>query len=83
MKKLQEAENRFLETENSLLIARKNFEIAKSKADEIRNQSLTISKQTYKTILENFENEIKLLNTTNMTVIQSEQEKSINEIVLY
>nr|AYB71439.1 ATPase subunit I [Trachelomonas grandis] len=80
MKKLQEAENRFLETENSLLIARKNFEIAKQKADEIRNQSMVLSKQTYKSLLENIDNEVKLLNLTNATIIKSEEEKSINEI---
>lgn len=83
MKRLQEAESRFLETENSLIIARKNLEIAKNKADEIRNQSLLLSKQTYKTLLDNIETEVKILTITNMTIIQSEEEKSINEIVLY
>lgn len=80
MKKLQEAENRFLETENSLSIARKNFDIAKNKADEIKSQSLILSAQTSKALLESIENDIKLLTLANITAIQSEEEKSINEV---
>ena len=71
-----------MEAENSLSIAKKDLNAAKVKADEIKQQSLILSEQAYKTILESAENDIRLLKVINLTSIQSVEEQSIGEVVL-
>lgn len=64
-----------------MAFAKKNFESAKSKAEQIRNQGITLSNQTSKTLLDAVEEDIKRLKASNLSTIRFEEEKSINEVV--
>lgn len=80
LKALEEAEKRFAEAKENLLVAQKNYESAKAKAEEIRAQSRSLSIQTSKNILESIEMDIKRLENSNLAAIRFEEEKSINEL---
>lgn len=80
VKNLQEAEIKFREAEENLIFAKKNFEIAKTKSEQIRDQGHTLSNQTSKFLLEAVEEDIKRLKASNLSTIRMEEEKSINEI---
>lgn len=80
LKSLQEAESKFAEAEENLLFAKKNFEIAKVKAEEIRVQGSILSSQTVKSMLDSIEDDIKRLKSSNLSIIKLEEEKSVNEI---
>lgn len=81
MKNLEEAENKFKEAENNLLFAKKNLSNSQLKAEEIRNQSLALSNQTFDLIINNSENEIKRLKSLNLAYILFEQGKSVSEVI--
>ena len=81
LRSLQEADNKFREAEESLAFAKKNFELAKAKSEEIRSQGVVLSSQTSKALLNNVEADIKRLKATNLSSIRFEEEKSINEVV--
>lgn len=80
LKNLQDADNKFKEAEENLSFAKKNFESAKLKAEQIRNQGNLLSLQTTKALLEAVEEDIKRLKISNLAIIKLEEEKSINEI---
>lgn len=80
LKSLQEAESKFAEAEENLLFAKKNFEIAKVKAEEIRAQGSILSSQTAKSMLDSIEDDIKRLRSSNLSIVKLEEEKSVNEI---
>nr|YP_009145466.1 ATPase subunit I [Monomorphina parapyrum]AKL78939.1 ATPase subunit I [Monomorphina parapyrum] len=80
LKSLQEADNKFREAEENLSFAKKNFELAKAKSEEIRSQGLVLSSQTAKALLNNVDTDIKRLKATNLSSIKFEEEKSINEV---
>jgi F0F1-type ATP synthase membrane subunit b/b' len=81
LRSLQEADNKFREAEENLAFAKKNFELAKAKSEEIRSQGLVLSSQTAKSLLNNVDSDIKRLKATNLSSIRFEEEKSINEVV--
>jgi F-type H+-transporting ATPase subunit b len=82
LKNIQEAENKFKEAEESLLAAKKNFEISKNKAEEIKKQGKIISHETLKNMLDGIDEDIKRFKKINLSTIKLEEEKSINEICL-
>lgn len=77
---MQDAESKFREAEENLAFAKKSFDLAKEKADQIRQQGSTLSLQTAKTLLEAVDEDIKRLKTVNLSTIRMEEEKSINEV---
>lgn len=81
LRNLQDADNKLKEAEESLAFAKKNFEAAKSKAEQIRNQGIILSNQTSKSLLDAVEEDIKRLKALNLSTIRFEEEKSINEVV--
>lgn len=54
---------------------------SQSKAEEIRNQALTVSNQTFELIVHSSENEIKRLKSLNIAYILFEQGKSVGEVI--
>jgi hypothetical protein len=64
-----------------LAFAKKNFELSKTKAEQIKAQGVALSVQTSKTILEMVDEDIKRLKAANLSTIKFEEEKSINEVV--
>jgi uncharacterized protein (DUF2344 family) len=64
------------------LAAKKNFEISKNKAEEIKKQGKIISHETLKNMLEGIDEDIKRFKKINLSTIKLEEEKSINEICL-
>nr|YP_009144904.1 ATPase subunit I [Euglenaria anabaena]AKJ83351.1 ATPase subunit I [Euglenaria anabaena] len=80
LKSLQDADNKLREAEENLLFAKKNFESAKTKAEQIRNQGVLLSSQTSKSVLSAVEEDIKRLKASNLSTIRFEEEKSINEV---
>lgn len=60
--------------------AKENFELAKSRSEQIRNQGLVVAAQTAKTLLDTVEEDIKRLRASNLSAIRFEEEKSINEV---
>jgi F0F1-type ATP synthase membrane subunit b/b' len=81
LKSLQDADNKFREAEENLAFSKKNFELAKSKAEQIRSQGLIVSAQTVKTLLDSIDDDIKRLKASNIAMIHFEEEKSVNEVV--
>lgn len=81
LKSLQDADNKLREAEENLAFAKKNFDLAKVKAEQIKSQGVTLSLQTSKTLLEVVDEDIKRLKSTNLSTIKFEEEKSINEVV--
>lgn len=69
------------EAEENLAFAKKNFELAKVKSEQIKAQGLALSVQTSKTLLEIVDEDIKRLKASNLSTIKFEEEKSINEVV--
>lgn len=63
-----------------MAFAKKNFEIAKTKAEQIRTQGATLSNQTTKLLLDSVEEDIKRLKLVNLSTIRLEEEKSIGEL---
>lgn len=82
LRNIQEAENKFKEAEENLLLARKNLETATNKAEEIKIQGNLLSRETLKNLLEAVDEDIKRLKKINLSTIKLEEEKSINEICL-
>lgn len=80
LKNIQEAENKFREAEERLVLAKNNLETAKLKADQIKTQSSILSNETAKNILKSIEEDIKRLKMSNLSTIRLEEEKSINEV---
>jgi F0F1-type ATP synthase membrane subunit b/b' len=81
LRSLQEAQNKLKEAEASLLTAKNNFQLAKEKAEEIRNQSVLLSSQTKKSLLLEIEDDIKRLQSSGLAVIRLEEEKSVSEML--
>jgi len=81
MKNLQDADNKLKEAEENFSFAKKAYEMAKVKAEQIREQGNLLSVQTSKTLLEAAEEDIKRLKSSNLSAIRFEEEKSISEVV--
>lgn len=81
LRNLQDADNKLREAQENLSFAKKNFDTAQVKAEQIRNQGLILSSQTSKTLLDSVEEDIKRLKTSSLSTIRFEEEKSINEVV--
>lgn len=82
LKSIQDAENKFREAEEKLLLAKNNFEAAKIKAEQIKSQNSILSTETAKNILKSIEEDIKRLKMSNLSAIRLEEEKSVNEVCL-
>lgn len=80
LKSLQEAENKFKEAEENLLVAKKNFESSRIKAEQIRQQGSLLSSQTVIALLAAVEDDIKRLKLSNLSIIKLEEEKSVNQL---
>jgi F-type H+-transporting ATPase subunit b len=80
LKSLKDADNKLLEAEEVLSLAKKNFEVAKVKAYQIRNQGILLSNQTSKSLLNSVQEDIKRLTLYNISSVKFEEEKSINEL---
>lgn len=80
LKNLQDAESKFREAEENLTFAKKSFDMAKGKADQIRQQGSTLSIQTAKALLDAVDEDIKRLKNVNLSTVRMEEEKSINEV---
>jgi len=78
---LQDIENKLNQAEVKLLTAKNNFEVAKSKAKEIRNQGSILSSQTKKSILLEVEEEIKRLQALSLAFVRLEEDNSVSEMV--
>lgn len=62
------------------MFAKKNFESAKLKSEQIRNQGSLLSLEMTKSLLDIIEEDIKRLKISNLSILKLEKEKSINEI---
>lgn len=82
LKNIQEAEIKFKEAENSLLIAKNNLNNAVKKAEDIRFQGLNLSKQTKLALLESIKEDIKRIKNENVSILKFEEGKAINEVFL-
>nr|YP_009389131.1 ATPase subunit I [Euglena archaeoplastidiata]AKR17904.1 ATPase subunit I [Euglena archaeoplastidiata] len=80
LKNLQDADNKLREAEENFAFAKKAYEMAKVKAEQIKEQGLILSSQTSKTLLEAAEEDIKRLKSSNLSAIRFEEEKSVNEV---
>lgn len=78
MKNLQDAESKFKEAEENLLVAKKNFEASRIKAEQIREQGSLLSSQTASALISAVEDDIKRLKLSNLSVIKLEEEKSVS-----
>lgn len=83
LRNLQEADNKFKEASENLEFAKNQFEIAKTKAEQIRKQGFSIASQTSKKLIESVEEDIKRLKETSLSIMKIEEEKSIGEVVIY
>jgi len=81
LKSLQDADNKLREAEENFAFAKKAYEMAKVKAEQIKEQGVILSSQTSKTLLEAAEEDIKRLKSSNLSAIRFEEEKSVNEVV--
>ena len=81
LKNLEEAETRFQQAANNLSFAKEQLQKAKVKSEQIRNQGITIAKQTANKILTSVENDIKRLKETTLYTIKLEEEKCLTEVV--
>lgn len=81
LRNLQDADNKLREAEENLLFAKQNFEIAQSKAEQIRSQGNLVSVQTSENLLSIIDEDIKRLKISNLSSIRFEEEKSISEVV--
>lgn len=80
LKNLEDADNKFLEAQENLKMALKNLEASEIKANQIRSQSTFLANQTYKSLLDNIDEDIKRLEKLNVATIRFEEQKSINEV---
>nr|YP_010700346.1 ATP synthase CF0 subunit I [Flexiglena variabilis]WCH63487.1 ATP synthase CF0 subunit I [Flexiglena variabilis] len=81
LRSLQEADNKFKEASDNLAFAKQQFEIAKEKSEQIRNQGFVIAGQTSKKLLDAVEEDIKRLKDSVLSAIRFEEEKSVSEVV--
>lgn len=80
VKNLKEIENKVQKSEEILANAKANLEIAKNKAEQIRQQGKTLSIQTSKSILYAIEEDIKRLKNANLSTIKMQEKKYISII---
>lgn len=80
VRNLQEAEIKFKEAENNLLLAKKNLDSAITKAEQIRNQGSSLAQQSALALLEGIEEDIKRIKLSNLSTLKLEEEKAVNEI---
>lgn len=81
VRSLQEVENKLIQAEENLALARSNFDTSKLKAEEIRNQTIFLSSQMKSNLLLEVENDIKRLKSLSLTIIHIEEDKSVSEMV--
>lgn len=80
VKSLQEVEDKLNQAEKNLASARNNFQLAKLKAEEIRNRSILLSSQTKKGLLLETDDDIKRLQALSLDIVRLEEENSVSEI---
>lgn len=81
MKNLEDAESRFQQAAENLSFAKEQLKKAKIKSEQIRNQGITIAKQTANKIISSAETDIKRLKETTLYTIKLEEEKCLTEVV--
>nr|YP_009541109.1 ATPase subunit I [Lepocinclis steinii]AYQ93605.1 ATPase subunit I [Lepocinclis steinii] len=80
LKNLEDAENRFQQAAENLAFAKEQLQKARLKSEQIRNQGITIAKQTANKIITSVENDIKRLKETTLYTIKLEEEKCLTEV---
>nr|YP_009032751.1 ATPase subunit I [Euglenaformis proxima]AGL12017.1 ATPase subunit I [Euglenaformis proxima] len=80
LKNIEEADNKLREATENLVFAKKNLELSILKAEEIKSQSKILATQTTKSLLETLNDDISRLKVANLSFVQFEENKSINEI---
>lgn len=80
LKSLQDADNKFQEATDKLNEAKKQFEFAKVKAEEIRAQGLVTADKSSKKLLARVEDDIKRLEEAKVATLRFEEEKAITEV---
>lgn len=80
LKSLQDADNKFQEATDKLNEAKKQFEFAKVKAEEIRAQGLVTADKSSKKLLARVEDDIKRLEDAKAATLRFEEEKAITEV---
>ena len=80
LKSITDAELRFKEATEKLATAKKQLEVAKTKAAEIRAQGVVSAQLGSKTLLERAEEDIKRLEETKQDTIRVEEEKAVNQV---
>nr|YP_009538728.1 ATPase subunit I [Lepocinclis ovum]AYQ93743.1 ATPase subunit I [Lepocinclis ovum] len=80
LKNLEDAESRFQQAAENLSFAKEQLQKAKIKSEQIRNQGITIAKQTANKIITSAENDIKRLKETTLYIIKLEEEKCLSEV---
>ena len=80
LRNLREAESKFNFAEEELAIARENFENAKLRSEQIRNEGVNLSLQASKLVLNSINEDIKRLKSSNLALIKFEEEKSVAEM---
>lgn len=80
LKSLQDADNKFQEATDKLNEAKKQFEFAKVKAEEIRAQGLVTADKSSKKLLARVEDDIKRLEDAKVATLRFEEEKAITEV---
>nr|YP_010700110.1 ATP synthase CF0 subunit I [Colacium mucronatum]WCH63256.1 ATP synthase CF0 subunit I [Colacium mucronatum] len=78
--KLEDADTKFLEAQESLKMALKSLESAEIQAEKIRAQGITLSNQTAKSLLDSVEEDIKRLEKLNIATVLFEEQKSVKEV---
>lgn len=80
LKSLKEAEIKFNEAEKNLSLAKNNLIASEAKVNDIRNQTQILSKNAVKNLMDLLEEDIKRLQSVNLSYIRFEEEKSIGEV---
>lgn len=81
LKNLEDAETRFQQAAENLSFAKDQLQKAKIKSEQIRNQGITMAKQTASKIISSVESDIKRLKETTLYTIKVEEEKCLTEVV--
>lgn len=80
---LDDVNKKFKKTQVDLEEAKKELEISKLKAEEIKAQGLFFAEQTKEKIKNSLEQDISRLKEANLAIIKLEERKVLIEVVLY
>nr|AST09057.1 ATPase subunit I [Eutreptiella pomquetensis] len=80
LKSLQDADNKFQEATDKLNDAKKQFDFAKIRAEEITAQGLVTAEKSSNKLLARVEDDIKRLEDGKVATLRFEEEKAVTEV---